>query len=412
MISCLLFTDRLEAAKHCNVKLNVTGWVGEGEAITEFEPDECLSNTVLYIPSLLCHETGARMHLSLTSCSLKWLQNDTIVRTDELALTKSNWKDPSMERCLLSHTKVKSKIESSVIKHAGALSPDDFLLSTGNIDNSTKMLVTVKFVFDFHPYIINDSSTVNCIFSSMMPCHKLTMQLNMTALTNILSVKNCLDGSTTSNLSAQLNDSKVSCILTNDAESTRSGFMVTMCLPPSNSPLMSSCFSLFLDNPPIVSLKGFDKSYRGIQMLSSMPHQNLGLSDWRKLSPCEMLFLVDCSGSMSGKKMHCTSEALMLAIKSLPRRCKFNIIAFGSKYRILFQNSMEASFVYIERALQFANQLQACLGGTELLTPLRWFLKKPISNNLHRHLMLITDGGVPNISDVLHTVGKYRHLTR
>lgn len=418
MISCLLFEhDRLQTAKECNVKFDVAGWVGEGEAAILFDPSSSLTNTVLYIPTLLCHESRARLQLSFVSCSLTRLQNGSVLSKDNLTLVKSNWRDPAMERCKISLSKLKSKIESSVMTHAGALSLNDLLLHIGNIDTDTQLLVNVKFVFNFQPaFFINSPlspTTINCIFTTMMPCHKLTMRLEMTSLTNIETVEHYPHGdNTTSKLTSEIMDSKVTAILTNDIESTRTGFVVTMHLPHPSMSLKSSCFSLLLDNHSIVSLKGMDKSYHGVQMLSSLPHQSLGLSDWEKLSPCEMLFLVDCSGSMSGKKMHCTSEALLLAIKSLPSQCIFNVIAFGSKYRILFQNSMKVSTTYIEKALQFVNQLQACLGGTELLTPLRWFLKKPISDKLHRHIILITDGGVPNTADVLHTVTKYRHLTR
>jgi von Willebrand factor A domain-containing protein 5 len=46
------------------------------------------------------------------------------------------------------------------------------------------------------------------------------------------------------------------------------------------------------------------------------------------------IFLVDRSGSMSGKKMEMTKEALKLFIQSLPPGCLFEIISFGSDYSL------------------------------------------------------------------------------
>jgi len=49
-----------------------------------------------------------------------------------------------------------------------------------------------------------------------------------------------------------------------------------------------------------------------------------------------VIFLVDRSGSMSGKKMDITKEALHLFIKSLPsENCLFQIISFGTNYNFL-----------------------------------------------------------------------------
>lgn len=413
MIGCLLFeADRLQVAKDCDVRLRVTGWVGEGEANVTFRSDgNRLYDTVLYLPALLHHRSGAKTRLSLTKCCLKWSRNGAVSKTDDLTLTKSNWRDDSARRCKLSLSKVKSKVQSSVVSLSGALSPDDFMLHVGDLEEGTELSVAVEFVFRFQPSLAPPFSSLNCVLAAMMPCAKITMTVDMTSIASVKAVESLPPSSQSSCSSRLINNSTVSCILKNVEESTLSGIVISCSVPV---PLKSFCFSLLLDEPIVVPIDGTDREYQGVQMLSSFSHGNRGLSDWHKLSPCEMLFLVDCSGSMSGKKIHCTSESLILAIKSLPPECTFNIVAFGSKYRILFpSSSMEASPTHIEDALRFANQLQACLGGTDLLTPIKWLLKKPVSTNLHRRqLFLITDGGIPNESSVLHAVRKYKNLTR
>jgi hypothetical protein len=42
------------------------------------------------------------------------------------------------------------------------------------------------------------------------------------------------------------------------------------------------------------------------------------------------IFIVDRSGSMSGRRMEVTKDAMKLFIQSLPPNCKFQIISFGT----------------------------------------------------------------------------------
>ena len=53
----------------------------------------------------------------------------------------------------------------------------------------------------------------------------------------------------------------------------------------------------------------------------------------------EAIFLVDCSGSMSGSSMYLAKEALLVFIHSLPVSSYFNVILFGSNYKSLFPES-------------------------------------------------------------------------
>ena len=53
----------------------------------------------------------------------------------------------------------------------------------------------------------------------------------------------------------------------------------------------------------------------------------------------EAIFLVDCSGSMSGSSINLAKEALLVFIHSLPVSSYFNVILFGSSYKSLFPES-------------------------------------------------------------------------
>jgi len=52
-------------------------------------------------------------------------------------------------------------------------------------------------------------------------------------------------------------------------------------------------------------------------------------------NPLCFYFLVDRSGSMTGRNMRITREALKLFVQSLPDGCFFHIISFGSEFRFL-----------------------------------------------------------------------------
>mmetsp|Transcript_98476 Transcript_98476/g.301267 ORF Transcript_98476/g.301267 Transcript_98476/m.301267 type:complete len:937 (-) Transcript_98476:260-3070(-) len=117
--------------------------------------------------------------------------------------------------------------------------------------------------------------------------------------------------------------------------------------------------------------------------------------------PVEFIFLLDRSGSMQGDRIQRAAEALQLFLRSLPRACRFNILGFGSKYEVLFQG---ASVPYdadsLRTASLHAQRVQADLGGTELLDPLRYVLESDETPGYRRALVLLTDGQVSNVNSV------------
>ena len=111
---------------------------------------------------------------------------------------------------------------------------------------------------------------------------------------------------------------------------------------------------------------------------------------------CEFIFLVDRSGSMRGAYIQSARETLMLFLKSIPEGNYFNIIGFGSSYRTLFPNTVPYDEKHLEKALKHAQEMEADLGGTELLSPLQYiFGTKPRSGYL-RQVFVLTDGSVSN----------------
>ncbi|KAL3992050.1 F-type H+-transporting ATPase subunit alpha [Sarotherodon galilaeus] len=129
----------------------------------------------------------------------------------------------------------------------------------------------------------------------------------------------------------------------------------------------------------------------------------------------EFVFLMDRSGSMddyvtnSKQQETCISSArdtLLLLLKSLPMGCYFNIYSFGSGYEHIFPKSVEYSQQTMEEALKTVEQMQANLGGTEILQPLKHIYSQPCIPNQPRQLFVFTDGEVGNTKEVIDLVKK------
>ncbi|KAH0792825.1 von Willebrand factor type A domain containing protein [Histomonas meleagridis] len=106
----------------------------------------------------------------------------------------------------------------------------------------------------------------------------------------------------------------------------------------------------------------------------------------------EIIFFIDCSGSMSGSRINNAKRCLQLFIRSLPMNCSFNIIRFGSKYQTLFENSLPYNQENFESALNCVQNMKADLGGTNIYSPLEYVLKLPTNNQ--RQLLILTDGEI------------------
>ena len=128
---------------------------------------------------------------------------------------------------------------------------------------------------------------------------------------------------------------------------------------------------------------------------------------------CEFIFLVDRSGSMDGSYIKSARETLMLFMKSLPEGCRFNILGFGSRYEWLFS---EVSVLYsqetLDKAMAHLQDLQADLGGTQLLPPLQDIFSKKANRHFSRQVFVLTDGSVSNTQQCIEKVKENAHTAR
>ncbi|KFW01898.1 von Willebrand factor A domain-containing protein 5B1, partial [Fulmarus glacialis] len=105
-------------------------------------------------------------------------------------------------------------------------------------------------------------------------------------------------------------------------------------------------------------------------------------------------------------------DALLVILKSLMPACLFNVIGFGSTFKTLFP----ASQTYCEESLAIAcesiKRIRADMGGTNILSPLKWVIRQPIHRGHPRLLFLLTDGAVSNTGKVLELLRNHSCSTR
>ncbi|XP_074162141.1 von Willebrand factor A domain-containing protein 5B1 isoform X2 [Sminthopsis crassicaudata] len=154
-----------------------------------------------------------------------------------------------------------------------------------------------------------------------------------------------------------------------------------------------------------------DIPHHSVVMLNFCPDLQLSQSSLRKTNG-EFIFLIDRSGSMSGININRVKEALILILKSLMPTCLFNIIGFGSSFKTLFPSSQIYSEESLATACENIQHIRADMGGTNILSPLKWITRQPTHAGHPRVLFLLTDGSVNNTGKVLEWVRSHAFNTR
>ncbi|KAL4230179.1 von Willebrand factor A domain-containing protein 5A [Mactra antiquata] len=126
----------------------------------------------------------------------------------------------------------------------------------------------------------------------------------------------------------------------------------------------------------------------------------------------EFIFVIDRSGSMTGEKIHDAKEALLLFLKSLPPNSYFNVVSFGSHYKLLFSSeSKPYSEKTLKKGLELCEKMNADMGGTEILQPLKQVFKQKQIQGHPKSVFVLTDGQVSNTEAVLTLVKKNSEST-
>ena len=120
-------------------------------------------------------------------------------------------------------------------------------------------------------------------------------------------------------------------------------------------------------------------------------------------SPMEMVFVFDCSGSMSGRPIEQARAAIAHALQSLTPRDTFQIINFSSTTSQLGPVPVIASPQNIQKGLTYLASLNGS-GGTEMIEGVKAALDFPHDEGRFRLVSFMTDGYIGNDPDILNAV--------
>jgi Ca-activated chloride channel homolog len=124
----------------------------------------------------------------------------------------------------------------------------------------------------------------------------------------------------------------------------------------------------------------------------------------------EVIFVLDCSGSMNGSSIREAKQALLILLKALRDGTDFNVYRFGSTFEKLFQASVPYSHETFQNAERYVSGISADLGGTEMLQPLRDIYQTRAQET--RNVVLITDGEVGNEGGIFDLARSQAGVTR
>jgi len=118
----------------------------------------------------------------------------------------------------------------------------------------------------------------------------------------------------------------------------------------------------------------------------------------------EVVFVLDCSGSMQGDSIEQAKRALEVCLKAMEAGSSFNVVRFGSTFQSLYPQPREYGERSLGEALGWLAAVDADLGGTEVLAPLAAVYHVPVPHGVARSVVLLTDGEVGNEADVMALV--------
>jgi Ca-activated chloride channel family protein len=136
--------------------------------------------------------------------------------------------------------------------------------------------------------------------------------------------------------------------------------------------------------------------------LSVVLHPKLDLRA-REVTPKEMIFVLDCSGSMSGEPIAAAKEVVRHALTHVNPEDTFQIINFSMSAGGLSPAPIPVTPQNVKRGLAYLEKLQG-EGGTMMIEGINAALDFPHDPNRLRIVMFLTDGYIGNEAEILAAV--------
>ncbi len=125
-----------------------------------------------------------------------------------------------------------------------------------------------------------------------------------------------------------------------------------------------------------------------------------------QVTPKELVFVLDTSGSMSGFPLDKAKETMRLAIDGLNPRDTFNLITFAGDTHILFPEPVPATPSNVRKAQRFLESRRGG-GGTEMMKAIRAALDPSDSQEHLRIVCFMTDGYIGNDMAIVGEIQKH-----
>lgn len=126
------------------------------------------------------------------------------------------------------------------------------------------------------------------------------------------------------------------------------------------------------------------------------------------VTPKELVFVLDTSGSMHGFPIEKAKETMTLALDNLYPSDTFNLITFAGDTRILFPKPVPATKVNLNKAQAFLESHSGG-GGTEMMKAIKAALAPSDAQSHVRIVCFMTDGYVGNDMEIIAEIQKYQN---
>ena len=124
------------------------------------------------------------------------------------------------------------------------------------------------------------------------------------------------------------------------------------------------------------------------------------------ITPKEIVFVLDTSGSMEGFPIEKAKESMTLALEGLNAQDTFNLITFAGDTSVLFEKPVPATAENLKKAQAFLKSREGA-GGTEMMKAIKAALDPSDSQAHLRIVCFMTDGYVGNEAEILAEIQRH-----
>ena len=118
----------------------------------------------------------------------------------------------------------------------------------------------------------------------------------------------------------------------------------------------------------------------------------------RETNPKDVVFVLDTSGSMAGRKLEQAKKALAFCVENLNDSDRFEVLRFATESELLFQKMTDATRGNRDRALGFVKELKT-IGGTAIDDALKKALSLRPAETTRPFIVIFLTDGQPTVGE-------------